>query len=505
MYMSTLFSIMEHGAVPDGHTINTTAIQSAIDAAHAAGGGRVLVPAGVFLTGSVFLKSRVVLDLSAGATLLGSPNLEDYTFVSWGHHQDRTPWHLINAQGQDNIAIIGYGEIRGNGPAFWKPGRPHEFAFWEEAGEGKRPSPMVEISDCRDVRIENVTIGDAAGWTLHLHDTDRAVITGVRIDSDLFGPNSDGIDLTGARDITISNCIIKAGDDAIALKTTIDSRSCEYVTVTNCVLETNCCAIRIGHESAQDFRHCTFSNCVVKRSSRIIDMVNKLGCTMEHISFSNISGTTNCGWPVNRAIQIQVTPIEGHYERNLFPAHPRYGKTTIPSAPGIVRHISFSDMDILTDGRILIGGQPDTTIHDLRFRNIALRYPMIDNPNPLAEEGNHSFFPGQVLRSMRTAEAAFVAQNVSDLNVDGFRVEWPQGPVPKNWRLLDSDHRFLNAEWYQNRDAAIRSREREPAFGVFWAKDVKGGTVTLMNSSGSQKEIETVSLEDCELTIRNPS
>jgi hypothetical protein len=233
----------------------------------------------------------------------------------------------------------------------------------------------------------------------------------------------------------------------------------------------------------------------------MIDITNKLGCTMEHISFSNISGMTNCGWPINRPIQIQLTPIEGHYERNLFPDHPRYGKSYIPPQPGTIQHISFSDIDMISDGRVLIGGVPEGTIKDIRFRNIALRYPLIDNPNPLAEKGNHSFFLGDSLKPLRMAEAAFVAQNVSDLDVDGFRVEWPDGPVPEDWLLLKSEHRFINESWYRDHDDVIRSREREPAFGVFWAKDVKGGRIRLHHDKGSTPEVEAVQLHDSDLQV----
>jgi polygalacturonase len=198
-----VFRITDFGAVADGKTLNTKAIQAALDAA-AVRGGEVIIPAGSFLTGTVFLRSHTTLNLLHGAQILGSPRLTDYIPVRWGHHMDRTPWHLIMADNVEDITIKGQGEINGNGPHFWEPTRPSDWHFW--TCKWDRPSPMVEITNCRDVRIENITLRNPAGWTLHLHDTTRAWIRGVRIDVDLFGPNSDGIDLTGARDVMISDC-----------------------------------------------------------------------------------------------------------------------------------------------------------------------------------------------------------------------------------------------------------------------------------------------------------
>jgi hypothetical protein len=476
-------SIAEFGARPD--TLCTEAIQRAIEAAARAGGGRVVVPPGRYLTGTVLLRSHVTLDLAPGAVLEGSPRLEDYTALTWGHHGDRTPWHLIAAVDARRVAIVGEGEIAGNGPAFWKPTRPSDWHFWSENDKGRRPSPMVEISRCQDVRIENVTLSNPAGWTLHLHDTERAVIRGVRIAANLFGPNTDGIDLTGVRGVTISDCHIACGDDAVALKTTVDSRTCGDVTVTNCVMETNCCAIRLGHESVQGFRRCVFSNCTITRCSRAIDLLNLSGCTMENVVFSGIVGNTNCGWPLNRPIQIQVTPLPNLYEAKLFPEHARYGQQFVPAHVGTVRDVTFTDIDLVTDGRVMVGGVPGAVLRDLNFRNLRLRYPLVDQPSPLARRaGGHSFYVGESLADFRDAPAAFVAQNVENLTVDDLGVRWPEGPVPDDWMLLRSPMRLINPDWYKGNEHRIRRREMEPRFHAFWGRDLRGGRLTLAPGTG---------------------
>lgn len=485
--MNGYLSIQDFGAVADGQTLNTPAIQKAIDQAAAAGGGTVFVPPGCYLAGTVFLKSHVTLELAHGATLLGSPRLEDYQAVRWGHHMDRTPWHLVMADGVEDIGLVGRGTISGNGPAFWKQPRKSEWHFWVE--EPHRPSPMVEISNCRDIRITDVMLENPAGWTLHLHDCDRAVIRGIRIEAELFGPNTDGIDLTGCHDVAISDCLIKAGDDAIALKTTVDSRDCRNITATNCVLETNCCAIRVGHESAKDFRFCTFSNCVVKRSSRVIDLLNLGGCVMEHIQFSNIIGSTNCGWPFNRPIQIQCTPIDDLYVANLPPEHPRHGEHYTPPHAGIIRDVSFTDIDLETDGRVTIGGVSDSVIENLTFQNLRMRYPFIDDPAALAgKPGPSSFFPGEQLAELRGARAAVVAQHVRNLVIDGLSVTFDDGPVPEDWLILRSELRHINDAYYAGNEKALRTREKSVPFGIFWGCDLDGGRLRLEGGSPHDPE-----------------
>jgi polygalacturonase len=114
-------NITDCGAVADNRTLNTAAIQRAIDQVAQAGGGTVVVPPGNFLTGTIELRSRVTLQLEPGAVLRGSPNLADYRTVAWGQHIDRTPWHLLSAHNCHDVRICGGGTIDGNGPAFWEP------------------------------------------------------------------------------------------------------------------------------------------------------------------------------------------------------------------------------------------------------------------------------------------------------------------------------------------------------------------------------------------------
>ncbi len=461
-------NIIDHGAVGDGKAFNTAAIQAAINRASEEG-GTVVVPAGTFLTGTLELRSRVTLHLAQGAKLLGSPNLSDYTEKTWGHHDDRTPYHLIYAEKAHHVVITGEGEINGNGKYFQEKERTHEWAFYKEIP--MRPSPMVEITNCTDVRVENISLRDPGGWTLHLHDCDRAFIRGITIDNSLFWPNSDGIDLTGCHDTVVSDCYIRTGDDAIALKTTIDSRTCEYITVTNCVLESSCAAIRLGFESDQDMRHCSFSNITVKNCSRGIDLLTFAGGSIENVSFSNIVGRCMSGWILDRPIEIYSGITSEPYKIGIA-EHPNYGKRWPDRPAGKIRGVTVTNFSMETCGRIMMAGLEET-IEDISLDHVRLSYPMIDDPHPIGRRaGSKSFF--DTFDDLRDARAAMVVENVRDLSVRDYRVHWPTYPVdPSEVELLRSPNRNANSDYYGNPDKVL-SGEAAPPFSAVWARNVTG-------------------------------
>lgn len=463
------FNLLDYGAVGDGTHLNTAAFAAAIAAA-AGAGGIVRVPSGVFLTGTVRLRSGVTLDLAPGAKILGSPHLADYERATWGHHDDRTPYHLILAENARDIAITGAGEINGNGRHYQQPDRAHEWAFYREIP--LRPSPMIELSRCVGVRVETVSLRDPGGWTLHLHDCDRAFIRGLTIDNSLFWPNSDGIDLTGCHDVLISDCHIRTGDDAIALKTTTDSRSCEYITVTNCVLETSCAALRLGFESDHAFRHCAFSNIAIKNCSRAIDLVTFAGGDIEHITFTNIVGRAMSGWPFDRAMEFYSGYTNDPYKVKIA-EHPNFGKRHPDRTPGRIRGITVSNFDLETCGRIMLGAIPSGTIEDIALDHIRLRYPLLDDPAQLGRRvGGPGFFDG--LPDLRAARAACVAENIRDLRVRDFRVHWPVYPAdPARIELLRSPNRLMNPEYYGDLEAVTTGRNAPP-FHAFWGRGVTG-------------------------------
>ena len=270
-------SILEFGAKPDGKTLNTQAIQRTIDTVSQTG-GTVLVPAGVFLTGLIELKSKVTLSLAEGSTLLGSTSIDDYKFDSGSSaHNGPNPRHLIFAMNAEDVSISGAGTIDGQGPSFWEPlDKPPSLDDQPWAGvashdlmpkKGGRPSPLLLFVNCRRLTIQDLHIQNSPGWTLHTINCDNVNIHGISIKNPVNGPNTDGIDVTGSQNVTISNCSIETGDDAICLKSQNpfgpEPRLVKNISVTNCHLSTCCNGFKIGTETEGGFENITFSDSVV--------------------------------------------------------------------------------------------------------------------------------------------------------------------------------------------------------------------------------------------------
>lgn len=274
-----VYSVLDHGAVADGTTLNTEAIQSAINACAAGGGGTVHFPAGDYLSGTIFLKSHVRLNLDHGTRLLGSTNTDDYppTVCRYPSRTDAyTVRALIWGEGLEDVAITGYGTIDGQGAAF-RDNQPSEEELAELAkpfdAEGRytpasryaaRPY-LIRLVSCRDVLVENVRMRNSAMWMQHYLDCDFVTIRGINVYNHGCA-NNDMIDIDCCRNVIISDCFGDSDDDALTLKSTGD-RPTEHVTITNCVLRSHCNAIKAGTESSGGFKDITISNCVLQNSS----------------------------------------------------------------------------------------------------------------------------------------------------------------------------------------------------------------------------------------------
>jgi len=311
---STLYSVYDYGAVGDGRVMDTAAIQQAIDAASAAGGGTVLLPPGTFRSAPLRLASRIRLHLERGAVLLASSNPDDYLdwqgrkFISSSAVYNAR--YFIGAEGATDLAITGEGSIDGCGDAFYDdsdPSRP--WAIIRD--KATRPARMLLLADCHNVLVQGVSLVNAPAWTVWAVGCERVRFEGVRIETNYRYINTDGIDIDGCRDVTIANSRIRTGDDAIVLRAITrvfaDYRPCEQVRVENCSLASNCNAIRIAYINDGDIRNVVMENITITESRRgIICQVPLLqetpernlvhlqrlrlpGPEVENLRFSNIS------------------------------------------------------------------------------------------------------------------------------------------------------------------------------------------------------------------------
>ncbi|MHB8523734.1 MAG: glycoside hydrolase family 28 protein [Limisphaerales bacterium] len=245
----TPIDVRKHGAKGNGQAKDTRAIQPAIDAAGKAG-GRVYFPPGNYLSGTLRLKSRVVIQLEAGATLIASPDDADfdaYEKLDYNSFADRETmdfsFALLQGRDLEQISIVGPGRIDGN--------------------RKKRGGPKpIALKRCRQVLVRDLTIVNAPNYNLSLLGCDGVDIVGVTIRNGYC----DGIDPDCCRDVRIANCFVESWDDAIVPKASFAlgyRRSTENFTVTNCVQTTACNALKLGTESSGDFKNIAFSNCAI--------------------------------------------------------------------------------------------------------------------------------------------------------------------------------------------------------------------------------------------------
>jgi polygalacturonase len=221
------FNILRYGAVGDGVAKDTEAIQRTIDVCAQNGGGTVRVPAGTYLTGTIQLRSHINLHLEEGAVLLGSTERSDYRaelgspnrqhdgteIPDWSSNAGRE--HLIVARNEKDVAITGHGTINGQGKVFFGyDGSGREGVAF--GPKGWRPFRMIAFVECRDVKVQDVSLIDASGFSLWPLGCDTVAIRGITIRS--HGPNTDGIDIDCCQNVRISDCSVTTGDDAIALK-----------------------------------------------------------------------------------------------------------------------------------------------------------------------------------------------------------------------------------------------------------------------------------------------
>jgi hypothetical protein len=414
-------NVRTYGAAGDKKSSDTAAVQKAIDACAASGGGTVLFPPGDYLSGTLFLKSNIMLHLAPGATLWGSRQMADYN-----------PKHLIYAKDADNIGIEGAGSINGQGEAFWdKDFKPLP-----------RPSPLIELWNCRDVRILGVAIRNAPGWTLHPKNCDRVTIRGISIVNDMRGPNTDGIDPDSSRNVTISDCYIEAGDDCIVLKTTNRGGPVlptENVTVTNCVLKSSASALKLGTESFADFRHCLFSNCAIRGSRTGIALFAKDGGTFEAISFSNITletapkGGKGAEWPI-------VIDLE---------------KRTPDSRLSVIRDVVFSDIQVYGKGRVLIEGMPSSPLERLTLRNIVLHVAGYDDIARTHKPRGGTAANHAETKDFGAVPAALILAYARDVELRDLRVYWPEGEqAPERCAIWGQEVRGLRIDGFSGRQSS---------------------------------------------------
>lgn len=366
-----VFDVTEYGAVGDGNTLDTEAIQKTIDeASKFNNGARVLVPKGrQYLIGTIVLKGNIDFHLEGDAELLVSINKEDYS--------DRA---AIVAKKAHNLKISGTGKINGRAMEF--------MSHYEEENEWWIPKDwrprLFVLTECKDLEIINITINKAPSWSLHMLGCENVLIDGIKIKNDLDVPNSDGIDPDHCRNVEIRNCEITCGDDAIVIKATKQDKSygpSANIWVHDCILETQDSGVKIGTETTEDIYNVVFERCEIITSCRGLTIQLRDQGDVYNVTFKDITFKS----------RYHSAPWWGRGEAISFTSIPRTSDTRL----GEIHNILVENVKGMAENSVRINGTKESSISNIRFNNVDIifnrwtKYPgnLFDNRPTKVYEG----------------------------------------------------------------------------------------------------------------------
>ena len=339
------YNVLDFGAAGDGTTLDTAAIQRAIDAA-ANDGGQVLIPRRhKFLVATLVLKGGI--DFRLDGTLLISTNQSDYAGDG-----------VITASNAPNLRITGSGKICGRSLSFMTN---YDAAAEWWLFQAWRPKMFV-LTGCTNLVVRDITFGDAPFWGLHMLGGENVLVDNVTVNNRLDVPNDDGIDPDHCRDVEIKNCHLTCGDDAIVIKSTRQTKDfgpCANVRVHDCVLRTQDAGLKIGTETTGDIHDIVFERCKIFSGSRGLCIQLRDEGDISNIIFRDIQFTS----------RYYSDPWWGRGEAISFTAIPRLPTTKL----GTLRDIQIQNVTGRAENSVRINGTADSHIQNVRLENVRLK------------------------------------------------------------------------------------------------------------------------------------
>ncbi|AKQ46012.1 exopolygalacturonase [Rufibacter radiotolerans] len=384
------FVITKYGACKDSTKLNTLAIQKLIDKVHKKGGGTIVIPKGVFLSGALFFKPKTNLRLLEGAVLKGSDDIAHYPLIPSRMEGQKLDYYaaLVNAYQVNNFSITGPGTINGNGEKFWKQ-------FWAYRDSLKKLNQvatnldvhrprLIFIWGSNNVTIKDVKIRNAGFWTTHLYQSNNVLIENCDIRSPyrpVPAPSTDGIDIDVCRNVIVRGCYISVNDDAIAIKggkgptahTLPENGPVEDILIENCTFGETHSVLTLGSESIHA-QKITMRNCRVDNNAPLLRMKMRPDTyqTFENITIENITG--KCGSLVNMSPWKQFFDLGGSSEKPF----------------GTIRNIIFSNLTIQCNNLGVLEGNSSDVVSGIVFRNSTIKAekPTLKNAYPQVEMVN---------------------------------------------------------------------------------------------------------------------
>ena len=390
-------NVRDFGAVGDGVTMDTAAIQKAIDA-----GGMVNFPPGTYLTGTLYLKSYGGLHLEQGAKIVASSNPADYNADDFcvqnrpRYHEEASGAHLIVGVEVSHVTISGDGIIDGSRKAFQHtplPSGKYEVDKW-------RPAQMIYFVESDHINIRNVELNNAPYWTCFIHGCEDVTIYGVKIFTEWRTRNGDGIDIDCSCRVTVSDCIIDTGDDCITLRADLQQlknqeRPCEDVVVTNCILKTCCNAIRVGVGSGI-IRKAVLGNLVIRETRTGICVVSKYGAyagvNIHDVKFHDIIMECKRPFLIQSSIKGPLDSEEQH-----------------------LSDLEFTNISGSANRGSLIQGNPGYPVKRINFNNLNFVY---HGGEDITEQPYYTEFRNNC------PPEAFHIENAEDVYFDKLRIDW---------------------------------------------------------------------------------
>lgn len=419
-----IFYVNDYGAVNDGTTLNTEAIQKTIDACFNAGGGVVTFKPGAYLSGSIFIKSGIDFMVPEGVIIKGSENIKDYKEIDTRVAGIEMVWPaaLINIENQNNVTLGGNGIIDGQGKVYWdyywnlrKNDYEPRGLRWIVDYDAKRPRTVL-VSNSKNVFVKGLNLQRAGFWTVQVLYSEYITVDGLKIRNNIggHGPSTDGVDIDSSKWILVQNCDIDCNDDNFCLKAGRDwdgqrvNKPTEYVVIKDCIARQGAGLFTLGSETSGSIRHVYVSNIKgmgTKNGLNIKSATNR-GGTVEDIYLENIKMDSvrtfmqvGMNWNPNYSYsklpeEFNEDSIPEHWKKMLEKVDPEKG---IPTFRNITLH------NIHVEGAetaINVNGLEQSVIENITLNHVYIQAEKagkisfsknwtINNVKILADEGGH--------------------------------------------------------------------------------------------------------------------
>ncbi len=411
------YSVVRFGALGDGISNSTAAVQAAIDECAHRGGGTVVVPAGQFICGAIWLRSNITLHLEAGARLTGVEDVKAFPVRPnrWEGPLARLQHaSLVNGEDLENVAITGRGTIDGNGSMWWD-------LYRADLLEHERPK-LIRLINCRNVLIDGITATNSPMWTINTLACDNVTITRVTVTNPDHSPNTDGINPDSCSNVRIADCHIDVGDDCIAIKsgTEDDGRSqrkaCENIVVSGCTMLRGHGGVVIGSEISGGVKNVAIGNCIFRGTDRGIRIKARRGrgAAVEDVCASNIiMDGVLCPIVVNLFYECGATDL-----RSISDASPH----PVTAGTPCFRRLRFSQISArrVKYAALFVLGLPEMFVDDIVLDNISIC---------MDEENQEAGQPAMSPLSPKLCRAGLRFRNSRDIKLRGVEIRGHLGPA----------------------------------------------------------------------------